>query len=375
VGFLVFKAPQMANAASSRVLFVSTQMEAAGVQVKAFHMLSAMQKDGVTGELLFLYRKRDVAQFDAQPWVRCLLDRPPSGPLDFFRILVRLARHIRAFRPTGVVGFAHYSSPIACGIALLMGVRRRVAVQANPAETFPAGARAVDRIVGTLGVYTANVAASQTVLDSFQNYPAAYRGRLTLVYNGVKAPKSDLTPAKARVKFGLPLDRPVLVTTGRLSAQKNQTVLLKALPMLPGVHLAILGEGELRAMLQAEAAALGVSGRVSFLGERPPGEVADFLKCGDVFVFPSIFEAFGLAVVEAMAAGLPVIASTHQSMHEVVGSAGVLVDPTSAQAWAQAIGDLLKDPESQMRLGAKARERAAGFSVERMAKGYAECLQ
>jgi glycosyltransferase involved in cell wall biosynthesis len=155
----------------------------------------------------------------------------------------------------------------------------------------------------------------------------------------------------------------ILLATSRLVRQKGIDVAIRALPLLPGEDvLVVLGEGPERAALERLAAELGVAERV-FLPGRVP-DVAAWLRRASVYVHPARWEGFGLGVLEAMLAGLPVVAARVSSLPELVadGETGLLVPPDDPQALADAVR------AARPELGAAGRERARrDFSVERMA--------
>jgi glycosyltransferase involved in cell wall biosynthesis len=157
----------------------------------------------------------------------------------------------------------------------------------------------------------------------------------------------------------VPTDARVLLAVSRLTRQKGLDTAIEALRSLPDdVVLVVLGEGPERAALAARSP----QGRV-FLPGRVP-DVAAWLRRAAVFVHPARWEGFGLGVLEAMIAGLPVVATNVSSLPELVGDAGILVPPDDADALAGGIASALERPD----LGAAARERAAQeFSVARMA--------
>jgi glycosyltransferase involved in cell wall biosynthesis len=163
----------------------------------------------------------------------------------------------------------------------------------------------------------------------------------------------------------VPADARVVLAVARLTMQKGVDVAVRALSALPpDTVLVVLGEGPERAALEQLAADLGVVDRVFLLGRVP--DVAAWLQRAAAFVHPARWEGFGLAVLEAMLAGLPVVASNVSSLPELVveGETGFLVPPDDAAALAAAVGRALTMPQ----LGAAARERARGeFSVARMA--------
>jgi glycosyltransferase involved in cell wall biosynthesis len=163
----------------------------------------------------------------------------------------------------------------------------------------------------------------------------------------------------------VPREARVLLAVARLTPQKGVDVAVRALPSLPAdAVLVVLGDGPERPALQQLARELGVEERV-FLPGRVP-DVAAWLRRATLLVHPARWEGFGLGVLEAMLAGLPVVASRVSSLPEVVvdGETGLLVPPDDAQALAAATADALARPD----LGSMGRERALrDFSVARMA--------
>jgi len=161
----------------------------------------------------------------------------------------------------------------------------------------------------------------------------------------------------------VPAGARVLLAVSRLTEQKGLGTAVRALPLLPGeTVLVVLGEGPERAALEQLARRLGVERRL-FLPGRVP-DVAAWLRRASVFVHPARWEGFGLAVLEAMLAGLPVVASRVSALPELVadGETGLLVEPGDERALAEAIAAVR--PE----LGEAGRARAhREFSVARMA--------
>jgi glycosyltransferase involved in cell wall biosynthesis len=158
----------------------------------------------------------------------------------------------------------------------------------------------------------------------------------------------------------------VLLTVARLTEQKGVDVAVRALPLLPDdTVLVVLSDGPERASLEQLARELGVEQRVFLLGRVP--DVSAWLRRATVLVHPARWEGFGLAVLEAMLAGLPVVATNVSSLPELVvdGETGLLVRPDDPSALAVGIARALEQPQ----LGAAGRERAhREFSVDRMAR-------
>jgi glycosyltransferase involved in cell wall biosynthesis len=135
-------------------------------------------------------------------------------------------------------------------------------------------------------------------------------------------------------------------------------------PRFPDLYLALVGDGDLLPELRSRAENAGLTDRVLFLGWRE--DVPDLLHAFDIFVFPSLSEGMGRGLVEAMAAGLPVVATRVCSEVLAEGEAGYLVEPASAASLAAGIETLLLDLELQGRLVKAGRDRARNYSVEAM---------
>jgi glycosyltransferase involved in cell wall biosynthesis len=190
--------------------------------------------------------------------------------------------------------------------------------------------------------------------------------RVHLVSSGVEPDlfrPNPATRAAARVRYGVADDMRLVVVVGALEERKGHAVLLDALSTLADPRLRVLcaGEGAARAALEARCAALGLDDTVRFLGR--VDDVATLLAAADLMVMPSYREGLGVAALEAMAAGVPVIASRVGGLPEAVedGESGILVPPGDVAALAAAIGRLAADRTLARRLGdhgaARVRER------------------
>jgi glycosyltransferase involved in cell wall biosynthesis len=158
-------------------------------------------------------------------------------------------------------------------------------------------------------------------------------------------------------------DGPVVGNVARLAPQKDHRTLIEAARLVPEAELVIVGDGELRQELERLAEGL----RVRFLGAR--GDVPELLASFDVFAFPSLFEGLCLAVIEAQAAGVPVVATPVGGIRETVidGETGLLVPTGDPPALAAAIRRLLEDRPGAEAMAAEAKRRVhEWFSIERM---------
>ncbi|MCK6503473.1 glycosyltransferase [Myxococcota bacterium] len=221
----------------------------------------------------------------------------------------------------------------------------------------------------------APVAIGQAVADSVQRLygvPARFT-----IPNGVDVAAFQ-RPAEVRQavrrELGLADDLPVLLAAGRLNAQKDHATLLRALadPALGEAPLRLLlaGEGELRPELEALADALGLGERVRFLGVRR--DVPELMAAADAFVLSSTYEGNPLVVMEALSAGLPVVATAVGCVPELVdASTGALVPPRDPPALARALRALLTDLPAARQAGQRGRRVARErFDLPVMAAAY-----
>lgn len=179
---------------------------------------------------------------------------------------------------------------------------------------------------------------------------------------------------KDAVKRSLGLDpaRPVVLAPRRLVAKNGLEFLIRSVPLLQAPQrpvFCLIGDGPERERLQRLARTLGVAEQVRFVGARPLDAMPSLYIAADLVVIPSLIEATSLAAIEAMAAGVPVIATSVGGLKDLLadGKAGVLVPPASPQALADAIGSLLTDDARRQRLARAGPEVALAYSWDSVA--------
>jgi len=203
----------------------------------------------------------------------------------------------------------------------------------------------------------------------------------TVILNGVDTARfggGDGRRRAARRALELPPDALVVGAVGRLVALKNHAALVAAMPALlaafPQLVLVLAGDGPLRVSLEAQARALGITGQVRLLGAH--ADVAAILPAFDVFALPSLTEGLSVALLEAAACGLAIVASNVGGNPEIIadGARGLLVAPADAEALREGLRQMLGDPSMRRRLGDAARAWVhSNCSIAAVCRAYHDC--
>ncbi len=288
------------------------------------------------------------------------------------RMLARLNRVFRDFAPDVVHSHLYvlrYSLPVSLWrrTPVLLHTVHNIAERENDLAGRALQHLAFRRWVVPVAV-SRNVASSMSRVYGIEN--------AVTIPNGIPVRDFRMKPGareRWRKAQGLSDESILFIATGRLTKQKNPLLLLRAFAAVrnPQAHLILVGDGALREAMEREIRALGLAGRAHLLGRRT--DVADCLAAGDVFVLSSDWEGNPLGVMEAMASGLPVVATSVGGVPELVDSGrhGILVEPGNAAALTAAMESLLGNPELRFAFGNASRERALReFSVESMVRAY-----
>lgn len=273
-----------------------------------------------------------------------------------------LRRVLRRFRPDAVM--LHDPHALSAGVLAGRCGARRVAV------------RRVDfALRGALsrrkyGACDAVVAVSRAIAAVLERDGLAAE-RIRLVYEGVPPRPPEPGGAEALRALGVPRAAEVVGNVAALTGHKDHATLLQAAALLaprrPGARFVIVGDGERRAALEAQARSLGVADRVLFAGFRD--DVDRLLPVFDVFCLSSHLEGLGTSLLDAMCFARPVVATAAGGIPEAVvdGKTGRLVPVRDALALADALADVLADPERREAMGRAGRERfLERFTADRM---------
>ncbi len=347
----------------ARVLYVVDHLKVGGAQTHLVELLGRLDRRRFAPSVCALKRHGDLVGS-----VEALGVPVHDGGLGStlwggggVRVVWRLARLLRAERVDLAHAYLFHPNVVTPIAARLAGVRA-IVVSKRSLDRYPGrAARAAVRLGNRLA---SRVLVNAEAIGRFvAREEACPTAKMVLVPNGVGDQTLDFAGDRAEVRrrLGLPTDTPVAVALSRLAWKKGVRHLVDAAPRLleavPDAHVVIAGDGDLRAELVAQTRALGVEGRVTFLGTRR--DPLDLLRASDVFVMPSVVEGMSNALLEAMALGLPVVATEVGGTPEVVvdGETGFLVPPADPERLAAALAKVLLAPELGRELGAAGRRR------------------
>jgi glycosyltransferase involved in cell wall biosynthesis len=357
------------------VLYVIWSLQAGGAERVVADLARSVDRERFRPLVCCLnFKGQLAAPLEAEGIPVHVLDKRPKADL---RALVRLVRLMRRERVDVVHTHLWTSSFWGRLAAILAGVPVRVVTEHNLDLWRRAPHWLADRVLARVTDRFVFVSAA---VEAF------YRERLSLppercrvVLNGVERPALDRFPDRkaARARLGIEGEGPVVGCVGRLEERKGHAFLLEALRRVAeherDVRGLIVGTGKEAARLAALRDQLELSERVRLVGYWP--DLAEALAAIDVFVLPSLMEGHPLAVLEAMAAAKPIVATAVGGLAEAIddGRSGLLVPPGDADALAEAVVSLLRDPEKAARLGREARRSLEDrFSLEKSVRANEE---
>lgn len=180
------------------------------------------------------------------------------------------------------------------------------------------------------------------------------------------------TRIRKRLELGLSLDDIVLISVGRLDANKNNEATIRAIVQVPNVKLILCGDGELREKLEELAKSLSVENRVLFLGNRT--DIIELYQAADIFIMMSFREGLSRSIMEAMASGLPCVVSKIRGNVDLIesGVGGYLCEQNDCELFAKYIRMLVDDMYLRLKLGDANLRRIQGFDIEVVKKSIEE---
>ena len=341
---------------------------------------------------------RGLERFGLRPSVACLHAPGPIGEelseleLPFISGLAhgshdpmavsRLVRSLRRLDVDLLYCLDHHDAVFLGGIASkLAGVRRRVlGIHSTGLWGKKSSFTLSDKLV--MPLYDKVVALAQPHADYIERIGSVERERISIIHNGVdterfKPPAAEGERRLLRGRLGIPDDCFVIVIVAALRPEKNHEMLIRSIRAVPDAlepRLLIVGEGREAQKLHALVEESGLSDRVEFMGGR--GDVNEVLAASDLFVLCShpVVETFPLSLIEAMAAGLPVVATRVGSVEAILteGSHGIVIEPGDQEELTRSIAEMMMSEGLRKEMGKRGRRRVVDhFSEEGMVGSYA----
>jgi len=301
-----------------------------------------------------------------------------------FSLIPKVADLLKTYRVNILLTTLFYADVIGTFAAQMVGTPVKMSWQT--ALAIPTGNVADDR---WRHIVTYRAAASQmthivAVSHEVQNYFIQNRHippkKISTIHYGVDLSRFRKSGKTIRKELGLSDHDLIISVVGHLSDVKGHTYLLKASPSLirknPRIQLVFAGDGPEKASLEKEAKSLGIREHVHFLGVR--SDVPDILRSSDIFVLPSIYEGLPNVVLEAMASGLPVVASGVGGIPEAVenGKTGFLFPAGDSLRLKQALSPLIQDKKLRQKMGEAGRRRVENsFSIDVEVQKFQDLFQ
>jgi glycosyltransferase involved in cell wall biosynthesis len=340
--------------------------------------------------LLVLFHGDARAPLPANVRVTRLGVKPRGNPLyavlKFFRVVLGLARIFRREGPCAVLSFMDYPNLVSLLANRLAGSRNRMVVSVHTRPTAQSAEHAADlreRAVGLLIGRLYNraavvVAVSPGVGEDLAENFGIDQSRLRVIPNPVDLSRIAALAGEEVAEDLFAEGTPVILAVGRLSREKGHDTLLKAFARVretTPAKLALVGEGQEEESLRRLSRSLGVEADVAFLGYQ--ANPFRYMRRSALLVLPSLYEGFGLVLVEAMACGTPVVATrSYRGIEAIVEHerTGLLVEVGDDEALAAAMVRLLGDAGLRRRLAEQARRRAEAFDIGPIAQRYLAVL-
>jgi glycosyltransferase involved in cell wall biosynthesis len=370
-----------ARARLARVCLLIGQLGVGGTEKQLTLLAPGLRDRGVEVTVLVMFEggpHGDVLRAAGVPVVHLGFQRRSAGwrmPFANLAAFLRLVRHLRRMRPEVLHAFLFHGYVTAAPAARLAGVPVLVAGRRGLSD-FKRGRPlllAVERIATR--VTDLLVANAHAVAESVRREEGVRPGKISIVHNGLPQAAFDpAPPADVRTQL------PVVLCVANLIHYKGHRYLFDAVARLRArglpCTLALAGAGREHSALARQAARLGID--VRFLGIRT--DIERLLARADVVVLPSLEEGLSNAVMEAMAAGRPIVATDVGGTRELLLGRGVLVEPADPEALADGLERVLVDPVLAGRLGRQARawsrdQLPVGAMVDRHIRIYRELLE
>ncbi|HAZ10404.1 MAG TPA: hypothetical protein DCY56_04785 [Candidatus Omnitrophica bacterium] len=353
--------------------------------INVLHIIETLEPGGAEGLLVHILKNLDRNRFS--PKVVCLFNQTAlkteldkagipvfcihmKNPYGWWNAIISLYKLIKREKTNIVHTHLFFANIYGRIAARMAGVRTIFTTLHNPDYTYEDNGRLTYKIRKIIDRYSGRIcntdfiAVSNFVKKDFEKQ-LGFKN-IKVLYNCIEPsifrPMSKDDANCKRLELGFKEDDLVLINIGRLHPQKGQLCLIEAFKLLnksaENCKLIILGKGHMEPELRRKVEEYNLGDQVIFLKDR--ADVPSILVACNIFVFPSIYEGFGIALIEAMASGLAIVASNIESLREIIDDArnGILIEKENHMKLAEAISMLIKDEKMRLSLGEMARKKA-----------------
>ena len=374
------------------ILFLGTQITVGGAQNVLLSQADWFHEKGYSVTAAFFYDKDKLCpQWDSQypfPVISLGAWHPHKSRITNLFLLItgifRLVKLLRSSKIDVIETFTPDSNILGLFAAWLARTPVRIASHHGYIEGANPWSSRLHGWMVNRGFAHCLVAVSEQVRRIAISEEMINPEKVVVILNGIAPVQASKSKNELRNQIFRELemqaDDLLLLSVGRLAIQKGHTYLLDAVPevlkQFPNAHFAIVGDGHLRSSLQEQVSKLGLGACVHLLGTR--ADISDLLFAADVFVLPSLWEGLPLVLLEAMSAGLPVVATQVEGVQSIIvnNKNGSLIPSKDVGAIAAALIDILGDPETRIRFGAHNRFLVENeYTNDRMCKHYEELFQ
>ena len=374
-----------------KIMFVVPSLRGGGAEKVAATLLDSLAKSDDNLKVIVILLHKEAVRITRPNIEIICLDVRDAGNIfhpmfKFLRVMYLLARIIRHVRPRTIISFMDYLNVASIISTRLSGVRCRVVLTVHTllasymlryADNYR------EKILRRLVLLTykradAIIAVSQGVRDDLVNIFRVAGELVHVVHNPVDIDRIRSLSRETVHEKLFSGEVPVILSAGRLVKEKGFDCLIKSFSRLQqrcNARLVILGEGNEEENLRALSRELGIAEDVILLGYQD--NPYKYMKHADIFVLPSRYEGFGIVIVEAMACGVPVVATkSYKGIEEIIEDerSGLLVPVADEDALAGAMFRLISYPEEKKRFIGNASEKLGKFSAEHILEKYKTVL-
>ncbi len=374
------------------ILLLGTQITVGGAQRVLLTQAEWFHASGYSVTAAFFYDKDNTRTQWASAYPFPVIDlgawQPEKSILKNMYLLLRGLFRLWKFLKVGKIKIVETFTPdsniLGLFVARIAGVPVRIATHHGYIEGAYSWAGKLHGMMINKGFAHHLVAVSDRVRRIAIKEEGVNPEKVLVILNGITPAKvnESLPTLQDRVheELGMTKDDFLILTVGRVTVQKGHTYLLDAIPQvllrIPNAVFAIAGDGHLRETLQNKAIQLGIDGSIHFLGTR--SDIPELLSVADVFVLPSLWEGLPLALLEAMSAGLPVVATRVEGVESIIieGKNGFLIPSKDVDALTAALIKILADENIRSRFGHQNKKLVEElFTIDRMCERYEELFQ